>query len=207
MDSKRGAKIRAKLPGVLGRGGRQERAAGSLIRQGEGGEGGDCSGYHSCSVLCAATDVTPEDESHLLHTWSSLCHVAVIPCFVAVVPTSPSSFLVLLLLTGGVPPPLTQLFSVGQYVRCVIKDLGSSSSSDTPAAANGSSSSSSSKKRVTATLRQKVLLPGVSAAAAADAGGGYFEVGQVVPAVVRSIEDRGYALDLGVKVSKQNGSV
>jgi hypothetical protein len=118
------------------------------------------------------------------------------------------SFLVLLLLTGGVPPPLTQLFSVGQYVRCVIKDLGSSSSSsDTPAAANGSSSSSSSsKKRVTATLRLKVLLSGVSAAAAADAGGGYFEVGQVVPAVVRSIEDRGYALDLGVKVSKQNGS-
>lgn len=97
------------------------------------------------------------------------------------------------------PPPLTQLFSVGQYVRCVIKDLGSSSS-DTPAAANGISSSSS-KKRVTATLRLKVLLSGVSAASAADAGGGYFEVGQVVPAVVRSIEDQEYALDLGVKVS------
>lgn len=96
-------------------------------------------------------------------------------------------------------PPLTQLFSVGQYVRCVIKDLGSSSSSDKPAAANGSSSSSS-KKRITATLRLKVLLSGVSAAAA-EGGGGYFGAGQVVPAVVSSVEDRGYSLAFGVKVS------
>jgi hypothetical protein len=99
---------------------------------------------------------------------------------------------------GGAPPPLTQLFSVGQYVRCVIKDLGSSSSSNAPAAANGSSSSS--KKRITATLRLKVLLSGVSAAAA-EGGGGYFAAGQVVPAVVSSIEDRGYSLAFGVKVS------
>jgi hypothetical protein len=98
---------------------------------------------------------------------------------------------------GGAPPPLTQLFSVGQYVRCVIKDLGSSSSSNAPAAANGSSSS---KKRITATLRLKVLLSGVSAAAA-EGGGGYFAAGQVVPAVVSSIEDRGYSLAFGVKVS------
>lgn len=104
---------------------------------------------------------------------------------------------------GGVAPPLTQLFSVGQYVRCVIKDLGSSGSSGSngAAAVNGSSSGSSgSKKRVVATLRLKVLLSGLSAAAA-EAGGGYFEAGQVVPAVVSGIEDRGYALSLGVKVS------
>jgi rRNA biogenesis protein RRP5 len=101
---------------------------------------------------------------------------------------------------GGVAPPLTQLFSVGQYVRCIIKDLGSSdgSSGSNSAAANGSSSSS--KKRITASLRLRTLLSGVSGSRS-DAGGGYFAAGQVVPAVVTSIEDRGYALSFGVKVS------
>jgi hypothetical protein len=99
-----------------------------------------------------------------------------------------------------VAPPLTQLFSVGQYVRCIIKDLGSSdgSSGSNSAAANGSSSSS--KKRITASLRLRTLLSGVSGSRS-DAGGGYFAAGQVVPAVVTSIEDRGYALSFGVKVS------
>lgn len=101
--------------------------------------------------------------------------------------------------TGGVPPPLTQLFSVGQYVRCVIQQLS-----------GGPSDEGSSKKRITATLRLKALLSGVStstAAAVVSSKEGYIAAGQVIPAVVTSVEDRGYALSFGVKVGVRSMAV
>jgi hypothetical protein len=146
--------------------------------------------------------------------------------------------LLLLLLharAGGVVPDLTQLFSVGQYVRCVIKHLPGSSGSSSgggggggdggdggggSSAAAGSSGSggggsTAARRHIVASLRLKRVMAGLAgaasevvAAAAGSSGGssgggsGLLQVGQVLPAVVQSLEDRGFTLGFGIKVRR-----
>jgi rRNA biogenesis protein RRP5 len=97
-------------------------------------------------------------------------------------------------LPDGAIPDLTQLFSVGQYVRACVIHL--SGGEDTPAgAANGAGrDGKKGRKVVECSLRLKKVVGG--------GGAGLLVEGQVVGACVRSVEDHGYTLSFGIKVGE-----
>jgi rRNA biogenesis protein RRP5 len=84
---------------------------------------------------------------------------------------------------GGRAPELPDLFSIGQYVRCVVTALGSS---------DGDGEGGGKKGKVQLSLRLRRLCEGQGPDALA--------AGRCVPAVVRSAEDHVYTLAFGIKV-------
>lgn len=90
---------------------------------------------------------------------------------------------------GGRAPPLPSLFSVGQYVRCVVTHLGGGGDEGGGAAAG---EDGPGRRRVGLSLRLRKLWQGAGAEALAR--------GRCVPAVVMSVQDHVYTLGFGIKV-------
>ena len=88
---------------------------------------------------------------------------------------------------------LTKLFHVGQYVRCMIVGLPGDPA---PGASKATTSMPAQavvlNKSIQLSLRLKKLCSALGTASLYE--------GAVVPASVRSAEDHGYTLDLGIKV-------
>uniref|UniRef100_A0A383V4G5 S1 motif domain-containing protein n=1 Tax=Tetradesmus obliquus TaxID=3088 RepID=A0A383V4G5_TETOB len=112
----------------------------------------------------------------------------------------------------GTPPSLPQLFSVGQFVRCVVAGLSSTAGGEADeaaaaadAGAGGSRKARPASKRIALSLRLKALAgsssssKGGSSSSSSGLGPEALLPGQVLPAVVRSVEDRGYSLTFGIK--------
>lgn len=81
---------------------------------------------------------------------------------------------------------LSRLFHVGQFVRCIVTGLAGADSS-------AGAGAGAPKKAIQLSLRLKKVCAGL--------GSGALQDGVVVPACVKSAEDHGYTLDLGIKVS------
>ena len=105
---------------------------------------------------------------------------------------------------AAVPTDLTKLFHVGQYVRCTVVGLPGDPTVALPAgkqpaaAAAKGEKAAAVHKSVQLSLRLKRLCGGLGPAT--------LHEGAVVPASVRSAEDHGYTLDLGIKV-RHRGAV
>jgi len=86
-------------------------------------------------------------------------------------------------------PPFSDLFSIGQYVRCTVIGLGGGTDDDEAAGGR--------RGKVALSLRLKRLCEGM--------GGEALAVGRCVPAVVKSAEDHVYTLGFGIKVRGMSG--
>ncbi len=92
---------------------------------------------------------------------------------------------------GGTVPPLTDLFAVGQYVRCVVAELREGGKQQDQQQGGGGGAARSSR-HVCLSLLLKDVQGALGAEGLAD--------GMVVGACVRSVEDHGYTLSFGIKV-------
>lgn len=90
----------------------------------------------------------------------------------------------------GYIPPLTDLFVVGQFVRCVVVEA--SSDAQNVAAAAYKEEGGSARVRIYLSLLLKEVQGGLGAEALVE--------GTALGAVVRSVEDHGYTLSFGIKV-------
>jgi hypothetical protein len=95
-------------------------------------------------------------------------------------------------LPGGRAPELPDLFSIGQYVRCVVSALPSSAGGGEEGSGEGGGKRA---PRVGLSLRLRRLCEGLGPEALA--------LGRCVPAVVRSVEDHVYTLGFGVKARRR----
>lgn len=93
---------------------------------------------------------------------------------------------------AAVVSDLTRLFHVGQYVRCVVVGLPGDPIPSMAPAGRPASASATAAKSLQLSLRLRRLCAGLGATT--------LHEGAVVPACVRSAEDHGYTLDLGIKV-------
>lgn len=120
-------------------------------------------------------------------------------------PTSKKGAALRQTLPGGVVPDLTQLFAVGQFVRCCVTDLRSGGADDATDAQQDQQPQQTKKgqagkggkprkkgKHVELTLRLRSVCGGV--------GPDAIKPGQVLPACIRSVEDHGYIITFGIKV-------
>ena len=89
-------------------------------------------------------------------------------------------------------PSLTQLFHVGQFVRCIVTSLGG----------GGDDGGVASRKSVGLSLRLRKVMAGQEGGA-----GAVLVAGAAVPAVVRSAEDHGFTLGFGIKVGLGRGGL
>ncbi|GFR41334.1 hypothetical protein Agub_g2019, partial [Astrephomene gubernaculifera] len=94
---------------------------------------------------------------------------------------------------GGAVPPLTDLFVVGQFVRCVVVEGSGGQQEQQPAktGAEGGSGGGRSSKHVALSLLLREVQGGLGSGALAE--------GQALGACVRSVEDHGYTLSFGIK--------
>lgn len=93
---------------------------------------------------------------------------------------------------GGAVPPLTDLFAVGQYVRCVVAELREGGKQQQEQQQGGGGGAARSSRHVCLSLLLKDVQGALGAEGLAD--------GVVVGACVRSVEDHGYTLSFGIKV-------
>ncbi len=106
-------------------------------------------------------------------------------------------------LSGGAPPSLPELFTVGQYVRCeVLATPASTAAAQQQGKAKGKAGDAEpaarkAKGQIQCSLRLKKLC--------AARGPESVRAGAQLPAVVRGVEDHGYTLELGVKVRSCSG--
>lgn len=91
----------------------------------------------------------------------------------------------LLAAAGGSLPPLTALFHVGQFVRCVVLEPAAAEQQGAAAAPGGR------RRMPELSLQLKRLHAGMAADAVAE--------GVALGACVRSVEDHGYTLGFGIR--------
>ncbi|KAG2498018.1 hypothetical protein HYH03_004276 [Edaphochlamys debaryana] len=109
----------------------------------------------------------------------------------------------LLAAAGGSVPPLTDLFAVGQFVRCVVRESADGDAPDAaPAAAEGKkggkkqgAEAAQGAARTAKHVVLSLLLTGVQG----PLGKGALAEGLALGACVRSVEDHGYTLSFGLK--------
>ncbi|GLI68751.1 hypothetical protein VaNZ11_013243 [Volvox africanus] len=92
---------------------------------------------------------------------------------------------------GGAVPALTDLFAVGQFVRCVVAEAPPPPPPPPPSADNAERGKARRNKHVALSLLLRDVQGGMGSEALME--------GLVLGAVVRSVEDHGYTLSFGIK--------
>lgn len=99
---------------------------------------------------------------------------------------------------AGELPPLASLFHIGQLVRCTVSSLRTGAPGEAPPAGKqpggkqGGKGGGAPRKRVDCSLRVSKMSAGL--------GPECLKEGMQLPACVRSVEDHGYLLALGIQV-------